>query len=238
MHYCQCRCCSIAVGTGVLCNKPACNWLVEGQVGFCQYGFHAPGTGVILAVKAYLEKNDDTIPLSVEDPADTVKQFIKNEALANLEANIRWSIGEHTRGDIVLNNGYLYCYRDIGDPVPFDTRTGQRPLKCGRANSVDERIQRQQCDHGKRGGKIKPVGSEYFPFIDQLDSYMKLMLKWWKLPCRGGDGGTEWYYISLSAVEQIWSYGKDKAFEVAEGADLGLDRDAYTRLGRPYVVET
>ena len=74
---------------------------------------------------------------------------------------------------------------------------------------------------------------------------IQAMLKWYKLPSRGGNGGTEWsvttlqevwdirndgtewYYVSLKEVKQIWQEATDYALGIADDKVLKFNKIWY-----------
>jgi len=191
-----------------------------------------PGQGVLLSVRDYIIKNKDTIPLRVEDPTKTMEQVIKDKTLNELREKITKAMDEN-RGRLRQNinfapdRGYLYCYRNKADGIPASTRLTQRPLKCGKAQESNwpARFNTQRSHYNDIGEEIEILGTIRVPFITQVDTFVKHRLEYWKLPSRAAEGGTEWYYISLQKVEDIWNDARKSALE--EGRKYGLIDDTW-----------
>ena len=209
-----------------------CIWIVEAKLGFCRR--HGPGDGLLAAAKKYIAR-DDSIRLSVENPAKTIWAKIKNDARDKLVDGIKRQIDKHAREcpsqNIDLLDGILYCYRNLRDDIsnlPSYQRS-QRALKCGKANIKQwpKRFVDQRRWYNEKGEDIEKIDDVKLPFILSLDTYMMERLKWWKLPSRGGDGGTEWYYISLQGVRTIWNDGKAYALDAGRRNNANLNEARY-----------
>ncbi len=133
------------------------------------------------------------------------------------------------------DRGYLYCYRNKADGIPDSGSLTQRPLKCGKAQESNwpTRFNTQRSHYDSRGEQVECRGSIRVPFITQVDTYVKHRLEYWKLPSRDADGGTEWYYISLQTIKDIWNDAR--AYAIEEGRKYGLmdDRWYYEEAALP-----
>jgi hypothetical protein len=176
----------------------------------------------MLAAQAYIIKNKDTIPLRVEDPTKTMDRVIKAQTLESLREKIANAMDDWD-GFLRQNRGYLYCYRNKADGIAESGRLTQRPLKCGKAQESNwpTRFYTQRTKYSDSGESIECLNSIRVPFITQVDSYVRKRLEFWKLPSRAADGGTEWYYISLQKVIDIWNDAR--AYAIEEGRKYGLD---------------
>lgn len=213
---------------GCPCPRPVTSWVVENEIGYCSYSVHAPGDGVLSATRKYIEKNNDAVSLHVERPLTTTLNAIKTAALDKLEVEIR-NIIRDSNGYDTGCDGILYCFRDHIDALPPDLRLNQRPLKSGKAeyDQFRKRMSKHVSNYKNKGREISCVACERFPFIESVDKYVKARLHWWKLPSRGGDGGTEWYYIALSDVQTIWSDARAYALDVARREKQKLNENWY-----------
>ena len=188
------------------CTNSVSCWILEGRLGYCSSTGHSPGDGVFQSTIRYLQRGDAFESLKVDPPESTILAAIKYNAydklVSDIHSNIR-NLGAYR--DISPYNGILYCYRNHRDSLPPSYRLNQRPLKCGKAScsNFPARYYTQKSKYEQKGETISIVTCQRFPFIEPLDSYMKARLQWYKLPSRGGDGGTEWYYL----CRKLWIYG-------------------------------
>ena len=236
-----CRCCSFV---GDWWSRRSCTNLVsptccivEGELGYCSCPGHRPGEGVLSTTRRYIEKGDWRADFKVASPETNKLKEIKQQACDKLRKRIHSAIPKLVDRDISARDGVLYCYRNTKDPLPPDLKLKQRPLKCGKATNLSRRYDQQERKYERNGETICLVSCQRVPFVDYLDSYMKDRLKWYKLPSRGGDGGTEWYHVSLQEVWDIWNDGRAYALDIAKRAGLQLNEKWYYERETPPVEQ-
>lgn len=181
------------------------------RIGLCNR--HKPGEGVIRAIREKLAHPER--PFLVESQRREDFNMKLRAQLEELRKNIsdeanRLFCGRSTRSGAQQMRGFLYCYF-----VPDGRRAThqQYRFKCGRADNdrLEHRLREHEKHHTRNhdledGQTIKVAAVMQFPFHAGVDSFVKKMLKWWQLPgIKIHNGGTEWYYISLDQVRQIWN---------------------------------